>query len=324
MALTNINWFKALCQARPSMDDPPKKRVVLLGDGFLARGFLHHIDRQKFHITQMYKDDFINPQDVISALAKDERYTGCLHLRDYFHRPSDLRIQVELKECDLDAAIGQPAVLGHPYDYLVVGLGAHKSLKSWTEDINALVGLRDGNIDVVGMGPVGLEIGAILARTNKVHLFDGMTKGLTLTYLSPVYKRFVEDHLRMGGVTTAYGQMYTANPAHKVLFCVGTRPHILSGRYTVDAYLRHVQYPNIFIGGDGANTPHMKTAQSAYQQGAYIADLLNKGQGEPFNDKNNGIALNIGDNKVVLEGHPVMPTGIYPAFITRLYSVLFV
>ena len=68
----------------------------------------------------------------------------------------------------------------------------------------------------------------------------------------------------------------------------------------------------------------MKTAQSAYQQGAYIADLLNKGQGEPFNDKNNGIALNIGDNKVVLEGHPVMPTGIYPAFITRLYSVLFV
>ena len=36
----------------------PKPNIVLLVDGFFARGFLHNIDRHKFHITQIYKDEF--------------------------------------------------------------------------------------------------------------------------------------------------------------------------------------------------------------------------------------------------------------------------
>ena len=38
-----------------------KQNIILLGDGFFARGFLHNINHKKFHITQIYKDEFINP-----------------------------------------------------------------------------------------------------------------------------------------------------------------------------------------------------------------------------------------------------------------------
>ena len=48
-----------------------KQNVLLLGDGFFARGFLHHINFNKFHVTQIYKDEFINPQDIIDGLKND-------------------------------------------------------------------------------------------------------------------------------------------------------------------------------------------------------------------------------------------------------------
>lgn len=38
-----------------------KKRILLLGDGFVTRGFLSEIDTSRYHITQVYRDRFINP-----------------------------------------------------------------------------------------------------------------------------------------------------------------------------------------------------------------------------------------------------------------------
>ena len=35
------------------------KKVLLLGDGFFARGFLHNIDYTKFTVVQFYQNKFI-------------------------------------------------------------------------------------------------------------------------------------------------------------------------------------------------------------------------------------------------------------------------
>ena len=79
-----------------------KENIVLLGDGFFARGFLHHINFNKFNITQIYKDEFINPQDIIYDLQRrgqnqnPENLNKTFHLRDLFNN-SHIKIQDEIK-----------------------------------------------------------------------------------------------------------------------------------------------------------------------------------------------------------------------------------
>ena len=51
-----------------------KQHIVLLGDGFFARGFLNNINYGKFNITQIYKDTFINPQDLMYSLQRNKKY----------------------------------------------------------------------------------------------------------------------------------------------------------------------------------------------------------------------------------------------------------
>ena len=77
--------------------DNKKENVLLLGDGFFARGFLHHINRNKFHITQIYKDEFINPQDLMYSLQRNQIFDKGYHIRDFFYKSPDKKIQKEIK-----------------------------------------------------------------------------------------------------------------------------------------------------------------------------------------------------------------------------------
>ena len=78
-----------------------KQRIILLGDGFFARGFLHYIDRNRFHITQIYKDEFINPQDIMYSLQRNKYYQKAFHLRDYLTKPSDIIIKTNITDLDI-------------------------------------------------------------------------------------------------------------------------------------------------------------------------------------------------------------------------------
>ena len=53
-----------------------KENVILLGDGFFARGFLHNINYNKFNIIQIYRDHFINPHDIMYSLQRNKPYKG--------------------------------------------------------------------------------------------------------------------------------------------------------------------------------------------------------------------------------------------------------
>ena len=61
-----------------------KKTVILLGDGFFARGFLHTINFSNYHVTQIYRDAFINPQDMMHSLQNKKEYVSSdyKHFRD--------------------------------------------------------------------------------------------------------------------------------------------------------------------------------------------------------------------------------------------------
>ena len=62
------------------MEQYNKQSVILLGDGFFARGFLHNINYNKFSVTQFYRDPFINPQDLMYSLQRNKKYESSFHL----------------------------------------------------------------------------------------------------------------------------------------------------------------------------------------------------------------------------------------------------
>ena len=110
------------------------------------------------------------------------------------------------------------------------------------------------------------------------------------------------------------------------IVCIGSRPNLLTQDWKVTNFLTLENNPSVHVGGDCANTTFYKTGQVAYQQGVYVAKKLN-GEipaDEPFVYEPQGIALNIGDGKSIIEGHPYVPNGVYPAFIIKLYSLFFV
>jgi NADH dehydrogenase FAD-containing subunit len=127
----------------------------------------------------------------------------------------------------------------------------------------------------------------------------------------------------------------TENNHDKVIVCVGTRPNNLTSNFKVNNYLQvkikddnnndyhnDNHYNNIYLGGDAINsTKYIKTGQMAYQQGKYVAERLNNNY--EFKYKSNGMALNLGDNKVLIENHKVVPNGVYPDFVIKFYSFLF-
>jgi NADH dehydrogenase FAD-containing subunit len=158
-------------------------------------------------------------------------------------------------------------------------------------------------------------------------MFDILNKDKVLNYVSSRSKEKLLVLLDKYNINITYGQIY--NPKNynhdKVFYCVGTKPNSLTSKFNkINNFLEHSS--NIYIGGDCANGEYIKTGQMAYQQGAYVAKRLNGDIPieQPFEYKSKGISLNIGNEKVLIEGHKYIPDGIYPDFFTRLYSIFFV
>ena len=313
-----------------------KKQVLLLGDGFFARGFLHNINRNLYDITQIYKDPFINPQDIMWNLQRGLKYKPSFHIKDKLYTKSNIlsiketitaisfkSLGVEITTVAPDLTAAAPKTLMFNPDYLIIGLGNFKTIKDWTEELSTL---PTGPIDIIGLGPTGVELGSILSSTHSVYMYDMLPYEKVMPYVSPQTK---EKLLLNFPTNITYGQMYTGK---RGIFTGNTRQNNITAQLKVDEYLMYTdnksKYTTCYIGGDGANTPvpFNRSGQVAYQQGAYVAKRLN---GEipldvPFNYDHNGIALNLKDKKVLIEGHKIVPDGIYPDFIIRLYSLFFV
>ena len=308
-----------------------KENVLLLGDGFFARGFLHNINRTKFNITQIYKDEFINPQDLMYSLQRNQKFDKSFHFRDFFYKSVDKKIKEDIKYMELQNNCGNQNILinneMYNYDHLVVGLGSHKTLADWKDNINSFINKKNISIAVVGMGPTGYEFASIMAKNNIINMFDMLPKDKVLNYVSPQNKEKLLKLIDEKKINTIYEKAF--NPKDyfhsEFLMCVGNKPNNLTIHLKVDDFL--MSDKNIYVGGDCVNNnKFIKTGQVAYQQGAYVAKRLNGDidMTEPFVYKHSGTAVNIGDKKVLIEGHNFLPDGTYPDFFIKFYSTMFV
>ena len=217
------------------------------------------------------------------------------------------------------------------FDYLVIGLGSMKTLATWKEEINNIK--NNKIIDIIGMGPVGLELGSILSKKYKINMFDILPKDKVLGYVSPLNKDFLLKLLEKKNISTTFENLYKDSPDNHKIFCVGNKPNILTNNMTVNNFLQY-RY-NIYIGGDCANYEklnYIRTAQVAYMQGEYVAKRLNSiynqhnidDLNKPFEYKPNGISLQLGDKKVLIEGHNIIPDAVYPDIMIKIYSAFFI
>jgi NADH dehydrogenase FAD-containing subunit len=303
-----------------------RKNVVLLGDGFFARGFLHHINHGTFHVTQIYRDKFINPQDMMYALQQDQQYESGWHFRDLFTRSPKVKIQTDIKDLKIFSGVCKVNQKGYFFDHLVVGLGSSKPLTDWKDTVNTIVTGSINPKTIIGMGPTGMEFASILSKKglqeeHDIHVYDMQSISNVMNYVSLPMKMCLLSNKNIQFHFNARSE--TTEPA---IVCVGSRPNFLTQDWKVTNNLTLEQDSSVHVGGDCANTTFYKTGQVAYQQGVYVAKKLN-GEiqaNEPFVYKPQGIALNMGDDKTIIEGHPYFPDGVYPAFIVKLYSLFFV
>jgi NADH dehydrogenase FAD-containing subunit len=313
--------------------DNKSKNILLLGDGFFARGFLHHINYNKFNITQIYKDSFINPQDIIYNLQRNKKYSSSLHFKDFLYNKLIFKKQMNIDTLNIlnknEVEINKNI---YNFDYLVIGLGAQKTLKDWSNEINDLVNKSKLKIGIIGMGPVGFELGNILSNSNNIDMFDILPESKILNYVNNDNRKSLLELLNKNNISTTFEKLYDNNLKSyynhdKVFMCVGTRANNLTTNLTTNEFLQvnsnNNNYYNIYLGGDAINSPkYIKTGQLAYQQGKYVAERLNNDN--EFEYKPNGMALNLGDKKVLIENHKFIPNGIYPDYIIKLYSLFFV
>jgi NADH dehydrogenase FAD-containing subunit len=312
----NINYYLN--------QDYNKKRVILLGDGFFARGFLHNIDRKKFYIIQIYKDEFINPQDIMYSLQRNKNYNKSFHLRDYIYKSANIKIKQTIKTLDIKTK--NKVKINDKYfnyNYLIIGLGGNKTLYDWKEELNKINENNYHNSDInniisiVGMGPTGIELSCILSKKNKVNLFDILSKDTVFKNKNNLLKTIENKNIEL-----LFETKYNSSYSKDVIFCTGTKSNNLTNKYKSNKYLQIDE--NIYMGGDCNNNNYIKTAQIAYQQGIYVAERLNCNINNEFEYCQNGTSTNIGDKKVLIENHNIIPNGIYPDIIIKIYSLFFI
>lgn len=314
-----------------------KQNILLLGDGFFARGFLRTIDYNKYNITQIYRDEFINPQDLFYSLQRFEKFQieTQIHLRDkiysFFNKNKISKIKEDINTLQISKNNAMINDKFYNFDYMVIGLGAKKSLKNWTDELNLLIKEKNKNIDIIGTGPMGFEIAMMMMnKKNKINMYDVLTEDKIFSYLNKYNKKYLLELLDKKNIKLHLGGFYNSTEMNKdnyKIFCVGTQPNELTNKMKINDKLQlninSTDYNNIYVGGDCIHSAYIKTAQVAYQQGVYVAHRLNGqiDENKSFEYKSNGLALNIDDKQILVEGHNIIPDGIYPDFITHLYSI---
>jgi len=300
-----------------------KQHILLLGDGFVSRGFLKNIDHSRFSITQISSHGFLNPQDFFLK-TKPQPQPQPKFLDFFCHKPDKIIATITNIELTRNNGVNLSTLeygqLLYGFDYMVVGLGNNKPLYQWKFEIDQYKLLSGKNVSVLGMGPTGIEIAGILSANNTVNLYEMLTYNNSLSYLSKYSKNLLIDRLRQKKIGLNFENV-TPPLTDIIIKCVGNTPNTVCNDISnVDEYLHYSN--NIYVAGDCAKTPFPKTAECAEAMGKYIAQNINNDNKKinSFTFKSNGTALVLGTNEVLIDNNKYLYNAIYPNIILELYS----
>ena len=296
-----------------------REKVVLLGQGWFARGFMEHIDKNKFYVVNVTRHEFVNTP----FLLKDN-----YEKNNKFITKIDKIINDKVKKIDLDTKNIhlEKSILSWKNGYLVCGLGSNEDIgKKWLniryEIFNNKIFIR---YCIIGSGPTGTELAFFLAdKYNNVTILDMIDKDSVFSYLSKSGKELLLNRLDMFKIELLTNTPFTENMRSQydnVIFATGSRPNDLMKDWKITPRLNLENHSDVFFGGDcvyGSILP--RNAQVAYQQGKYVAETLNGDEKKDFKFENKGIAIYVGNDYYYIEK---IIKWLIPKYFVELYYKL--
>lgn len=315
-----------------SVQTQKKPKVVIVGSGWASDAFVRALDRSRYEVQVISeRPERLNQPHMISLWKPTY---------------SALPVPVTLDTCvsvetDKKKVVGKQGT--YPYEYLVVATGSEPNdfgipgvkehcLTCKTDtDLGKIKGALKGregeSVTVLGAGPTGLELACKLSQKgHPVSVYEAaetVLPGFSPVFQTTVLRILLEKGIRMNlnqkivgmtatSIRTREGEV--ADPALRIWTC-GVRPTAFSrslGKADSFQQLR----PDVFAIGDCAGRP---TAQSARQQGAYLATAFNTGftEKKPFVYSELGRIIDLEDQFVV-EINALGSVFVVPGFVRPL------
>ena len=178
-----------------------KQKVYLLGSGWLAKGFLDNIDKNKYFVINISRHKFVNTPLLLDSLKN--KTSNEIKLKNI-----DKKYDETIESIDLTNKVIKTNLNTFNWSgsYVVCGLGSHVDQgQYWTEKITMLneINLQKTpkKICVVGAGPTGTELSFYLSEfKHKITLMDGLHFDQLYPYLSlkgkhKLYKRLYANNI---------------------------------------------------------------------------------------------------------------------------------
>lgn len=316
-----------------------KKEICVLGQGWLAKGFLENINRSKYTITNITRNNFVNTPMLLSKLKNNEKNKdeNIENQNNYLKKYIDNEINGNIEKIDLENSIVYTTNGNYNFHnkYLVVGLGSNTDTGIyWNTKINEINNLDKNKIKkicIVGSGPTGTELSFYLKDLGfDITIIDIEKINNLYNYLSTGGKEKILQRLNDKNIKLIDNSLFNETISKQFdynIFAIDSISNNLTSNWKINSKLKVNNLHNVFAGGDCILQKYPKNAQVAYQQGKFIAQYLN-GQldiDQEFKYVDNGIALYIGDNKYYIElKNKVIKTKLeIPEFLVIIYYKLF-
>lgn len=289
-----------------------KKEIILLGKGWLAKGFTDYIDKKKYNIINIYKNDFSNSPMLLPKIKYNNNFiinnNKSNNTNEFIKTIKKIDLENNIIITDIDE-------INFKNKILVVGLGNNYDISEyWNNNINNIKQMMEENklgknICVIGAGITGTELSFHLNDIGcNITLLDKDKLDNLYSYISKDGKDKILNKLYKNNINLLTEKTFDKSNHNYdyYIFATGFIPNKLTIGWETNKYLQLNNNPNIFIGGDCAHNNLPKNAQIAYQQGKFIARYLNNKLSEDeikngFTYKNKSVAIYIGNNQYYIE-----------------------
>lgn len=314
--------------------DPNKKKVILLGSGWFSKGFIDHIDRKKFQITNISETISNNKTLAISKTNVQCPKIKYPHFDDVEYIDEHIN-EINLQTCTVAT---DKSMYDFSGNYLVCGLGSEKSQYSWNEDIEKILDNVPGKIDVIGAGITGTELSFMLSDIGfRVNLFDMIDPYELMNERIRIYIEKRQKGLLIDLKKHTKYEKSDGEQNNLMFNAINKNYNSLTRQWHINKYLSvdmhdnegHViqSFPRVFAGGDcvklgNSDMQLNRTAQDAYAQGTYVAHHMNGYSLKQYYQKAKFRSIYVGNNESMIYHDSHNSYIIVPQFIIDWYHSL--
>ena len=289
-----------------------KEKIVLVGYGWAALGFLQYINTNQYHVQLISKDNKFVYSPLLAQNVKNN-YDLTIPI-------DDLKKNVDFVQDNVDEIDFQKKIVktNHHYDFLIFSHGAEVNtfqipgvekytyyLKTFEDSLAIKEKLQEllpfSKVAVIGCGLAGSELVGTLSDMKKFHIIaiDALERPV-ITFDKTLSEKVIQTWEKQN--ITMLFQSFVQEIKEKSLkikdkedvhfdmavWCGGIKMSALSQYVNktlglqnnrgipVDPYLFVENQNDLFAIGDCGFSGHPPTAQVAYQEGIYLAKQFNQ------------------------------------------------